>query len=148
MRITLDELTVNFEGVKGDFMASWRWLIGDTAEPILISALGDAFLKEADGSVYWLDVGGGNYHKVAESDEDFKSAMEMHAEEWFIPQLVLEIINFRGLSLAPNQCFGFKKSPAVGGEFEPDNFAPTAIDVHFLRQGRILEQAKKNDRPT
>lgn len=146
MRITWDELTVKFDGVKGDFMSSWRWLIGDTAKPVLISSLGDAFLREADGSVYWLDVGGGNYHKVAESYEDFKSAMELHAEEWFIPQLVAEIMSFRGLSLGPNQCFGFKTSPAVGGEFEPDNFEPTAIDVHFLRQGRILESTKHTEK--
>lgn len=143
MRITWDELTVNFEGVEGDFMASWRWLIGNTATPVLITSLGDAFFREADGSVYWLDVGGGNYHKVAETEEDFKTAMAEHAEEWFIPQLVMELMSFRGLTLGPNQCFGFITSPAVGGEFDPDNFEPTDIDVHFTRQGRILEQAKR-----
>ena len=60
MRITWDDLTVNFDDFQSeDLLKDWRWLIGSSAQPILISSVGDAFIQDETGKVFWLETGAG-----------------------------------------------------------------------------------------
>jgi hypothetical protein len=62
-------------------------------------------------------------------------------DEWFIPQLVGDILAL-GITRASHECFGFKKPPVLGGEYDPSNFEPTDISVHFSVLGQLHEQVK------
>ena len=45
MKITWNDLTVNFEQIDREKLVDdWRWLIGDSTLPILITSTGDMFL--------------------------------------------------------------------------------------------------------
>ncbi len=145
MKITWNELTVKFQLEKRDLLSDWRWLIGETAQPILIAAVGDVFLQEKDSSIWWLDVGGGQYSKVSSSVDEFKQAMSMNVNEWFLPQLVGDLLA-SGAKLGSNKCFSFKIPPVLGGEYTLENFEPIDLYVHFSILGQIHAQVK--DLPT
>ncbi len=142
MNINWDKLIVKFDRNLSDLLGEWRWLIGESAEPILITALGDAFVRETNASIWWLDVGGGQFNQVAESEEDFKKEMLSNVEEWFIPQLVEELLS-RGMVIGPNQVFSYKLAPTLNGQYEADNFEPTDLSVHFAILGSIQRQVSE-----
>ena len=139
MRITWNELTVTLDGVDLDSLLSeWRWLADESYQPVVITALGDLFLRREDGPIFWLDAGSGQLTEVASSAEEFKQLMVQpeNANEWFVPQFVGDLLS-TGLQLGPGQCFGYKVPPVLGGEIEPDNFEPTDLQVHFGILGQI-----------
>lgn len=46
MRITWNELTVSPHGVDlEDRLSEWRWMVDESFQPVVISALGDLFLR-------------------------------------------------------------------------------------------------------
>jgi hypothetical protein len=147
MQITWNELTVSPERVDLDgLLSEWRWLIDESCQPVIISALGDLFLRHEDGRIFWLSSGWGQLTKIADNAEELKQLMVQpnNAEEWFNPNLVGDIL-MAGQRLAPGQCFGYKVPPVLGGEIEPDNFEPTDLQVHFGILGQIHRQV--NDLP-
>ena len=142
MKLTRDDLFIQVSADGPDLLEDWRWLIRSEAQAFLVSSIGDAFLQNSDG-VHWLNVGDGTYTKVADSVVDFQS-MFTHPpklDEWFIPQLVGDILA-TGITRGPNECFGFKHPPILGGEYEPSNFEPTDLSVHFSILGQIHKQVK------
>lgn len=144
MRITWNELTVDFQKHgAGDLLRDWRWLLGDSMQLLLVSAIGDMFLTDSAGEVFWLDTGTGQLQKIAASIDQFQQLRQQqeNAEQWFIPQLVGDLIT-SGVRLAPGQCYSYKKPPILGGEIEPSNFQPTDLSVHFSILGQIHRQVK------
>lgn len=144
MRITWNELTVSPDGVDLDGLISeWRWLTDETFQPVVISALGDLFLRHDDGRIFWLSAGWGQLTEVAASAEEFMRLMVRpeNADEWFVPNLVGDILT-EGQRLGPGECFGYKVPPVLGGKVEPDNFEPTDLQVHFGILGQIHRQVK------
>ena len=101
------------------------------------------FLAEASGRVLWLDTGTGQLHQIASSVAEFQQLRQQpeHADQWFIPQLVGDLIS-SGVRLSAGQCYSYKKPPILGGEIEPANFEPTDLSVHFRVLGQIHRQVK------
>ena len=144
MRITWNELTVNFQThTEEDLLEEWRWLLGDSMQLCLVSSMGDMFLGNAEGQIFWLDAGTGQLQQVAESQPEFQQLMQRpeNANQWFMPQLVGDLIS-SGVCLGPGQCYSYKKPPVLGGKIEPGNFEPTDLSVHFSILGQIHRQVK------
>jgi len=144
VRLTWNELTVSSDGVDLDgLLSEWRWLADESFHPVVISALGDLFLRHDDGRIFWLSAGWGQLTEVATSAEEFKRRMvqRANANERFVPDLVGDILT-AGQRLGPGECFGYKHPPVLGGEIEPDNFEPTDLQVHFGILGQIHRQVK------
>lgn len=144
MRITWNELTVGFDPSKSDsLLADWRWLAGNNVHLIVVSSLGDLFLRDAQGRILWLDVGAARLTQVAESPEEFKRLMQEteHSEEWFVPQLIGDLI-VSGKRLAAGQCYSYKIPPMLSGKMELDNFEPTDLLVHCSMFGQIGRQTQ------
>lgn len=144
MRITWNELTINPDGLDFDsLLLEWRWLVPESMSPVVVSALGDLFLRDADESIHWLDTGAGKLTRVADNGEHFKELMVQSdfANEWFIPQLIGDLIE-SGQPLAVGQCYSCDIPPALGGEFTVDNVKPTDILIHFSMFGQVFRQIK------
>jgi hypothetical protein len=144
MNVTWKELTVNFQKHGADdLLRDWRWLVGDSMQLLIVSSLGDMFLANAEGRVFWLDTGTGLLQQVAESPEDFKHIMQQreNADQWFVPQLVGDLMA-AGVVLSAGQCYSYKKPPVLGGQIKPENFEPTDLSVHFSILGQIHRQVK------
>lgn len=145
MALTLDDLTVSISHLdRTALLRDWRWLIGPKKLPVLVSALGNAFVLEPDdGTVHVLDVGPGVLTQVASSTDEFRKRLrdKDFVIEHFAPIIVVRMRE-RGLALQPGQLYGFRKAPALGGEYSADNLEPTDIDVHFALTGQVQERAR------
>lgn len=144
MKITWRELAVDLSGQpQNDLMAKWRWLVPEALSLRMVSALGDAFLDDPIGAMYWLDSGGAKLVRIAESQEQFDNLRQQPelASQWFAPQVVGDLLS-AGHTLDPGQCFSYKVPPTLGGEFRPDNFVPCDLSVHFHTLGQIQSQVK------
>jgi hypothetical protein len=75
-------------------LEEWRWLLGDSMQLFLVSSMGDMFLGNPEGQVFWLDIPTGRLAQVAGSQQEFKQVMQQreNADEWFIPQLVGDLM--------------------------------------------------------
>ncbi|GAB5523140.1 MAG: hypothetical protein Roseis2KO_10120 [Roseivirga sp.] len=144
MKITWKELTINFNHLdRLGLIESWAWLVGDDKLPILISSIGDMFLEDQKGRVYWLNVGEGTLKLIANNQEKFTIKLNDDdiANELFMFQLVTNILN-SGLRLEPGKLFVYKQLPVIGGAYNAENFELTDIEVHFHLAGQIHEKIK------
>ena len=144
MRIKWDDLTVNFDDYQSeDLLEDWRWLIGSSAQPILISSVGDAFIQDETGKIFWLETGAGVITEVAPSYEEFKAALKdkEKVSELFLVPIVADL-KALNISLERGQCYGYKHLPILGGQYEASNFEPTDLSVHFAVSGQICFQVK------
>jgi hypothetical protein len=110
--------------------------------PILLSAMGDLFLRAPDGSIGWLRTGIGQWHQVASSLGEFNQLMTQPDKigEWFSPRLV-GILKAQGKKLGPGQCYGYINPPCLGGRHDATHVEPTDICVHFGMLGQVAAQA-------
>ena len=144
MDITWDDLTVNIDHVDSEMLVKhWRWLIGDNMTPIMVSAIGDIFLRNYDDTIYWLETGVGELNQVAENPAQFAEMLDdaYIIDEWFLPQLVADL-KVKGIELEPGKLYGFKQLPKLGGEYRASNFSLVDITKHFERTGKMLFKLK------
>jgi hypothetical protein len=146
VQITLNELTVGMEDVDRErLLDDWRWLIGLSKQPILLSAIGDAFVQdEHDGTIHLLDTAAGTCEPVAKDEVEFRRLVT--DPRWATDHLAVDVIaDFlrNGLPLAPGHIYSWKQPPALGGEYEFANAATADIAVHFSITGQIHEQLRE-----
>jgi hypothetical protein len=145
MALTLDDLTVSIRHLdRHALLRDWRWLIGPTKIPVLVTALGNAFLLDTeDGTVHVLDVGPATLQQVAACTDEFRKHLRQKdfVLEHFAPVIVVRMRE-RGQTLQPGQLYGFRTPPPLGGEYSADNLEPTDIDVHFALLGQIQQRTR------
>ncbi len=144
MRITWRELVVDLSGQSSDdLLSEWRWLVPSTFSLGIVSALGDGFLFDEDGCIFWLDVGGAELTKIAETKVQFDQLRQQpdRAKQWFAPQIVGDLLA-SGKVLTTGQCFSYIKPLTLGGPFAPTNFNVCSVSVHFGTLGQIQRQVK------
>ncbi|PIQ46940.1 MAG: hypothetical protein COW03_17470 [Cytophagales bacterium CG12_big_fil_rev_8_21_14_0_65_40_12] len=144
MKISWNDLTVDFSHINPDkLLQDWVWLIGEGKKPILVSSIGDLFLTDKSGKCFWLNAGEGILEEVAESLEEFEIKLKdnKYVNEWFLIALV-KIFKEKGFELTDRCLYSFKKLPVLGGEYEPENFEITDIEVHFSLSGQINQKIK------
>ena len=138
MPLTWDDLTVSFEHIdRTKLVEDWQWLV-DSSLPILITSVGDAFLQNENGEIYWLITGSAELQKVANSYEEFQAKLNDNnlIHEWFLVPVVSQLKE-RGVQLEQGKLYGFKQLPVLGGKYEAENFELTDIEVHFAMSGQM-----------
>jgi hypothetical protein len=143
MKIVLDDLTIRCKNeISGRITEDWEWLIGTDKTVVMISAIGDMFLKENNQNIYWLDVGCGTLEMVATSIQEFEKKLTDYEQvnEWFMIDLITALRS--GKKLNEGELYSYKKLPAIGGDYSVDNFEPTDIEVHFGFAAQIHQQIK------
>jgi len=122
----------------GDALQSWRWRVGVDATPWLVTALGDVFVRAADGRISFLDTYTGELSEAAAANTDWTRALQNpgHLEQWFDPSLV-SALRQRGLTLGPEECYSPIEPLILGGKMEPGNFEVTDWRVHIGLLGRM-----------
>lgn len=119
----------------------WRWLVGESETPLLLSALGDWVFGRPDGSLAKLDLLEGRYSTIARSSEEFNKFKS--SKEWLDTEFSFgwfEIALANGLTPTNNQCIGWKVAPAVGGKFSVDNLQVFDMAVYQWIQGQLHQQ--------
>jgi hypothetical protein len=144
MDLQLDDLTINIAHVDMDDLCEcWMWLIPDLKQVLMISKMGDMFIMQKDGCIYWLATDMGNLTKIANDYKEFEQLLleEDNLDNWFLPLLIQQLIA-AGMLLGPNQVYSFKLMPVMGGDYAVDNIEPTDLSVHFTITGQICQQIK------
>jgi hypothetical protein len=144
MKITWKDLSIDLSNIdRSKLIVDWIWLIGNDKEPIMVSSIGDMFLKDKNGKIYWLNVGEGLLDSVSENIDEFNLKLkdDSQVDEWFMIGLVQQIKE-SGLELENGKLYGYKKLPVIGGDYEPENFELTDLEVHFSLTGQIHKQIK------
>jgi hypothetical protein len=144
MKNNLDDFIVKFDNNSVDrLIGDWIWLIGNDKTPILVSAIGDLFLRDDKNNIFWLNLGEGKLNLVANGNEEFEGKLKDidQVNEWFMIDLIEELKN-SGQDLTDIQVYSYKKLPILGGDYSADNFEATDIEVHFCFAGQIHEQVK------
>jgi hypothetical protein len=142
--MNLDDLIVKFNKDSADKLTEdWNWLIGTDKTPIIVTAIGDMFLKDTNQKIYWLDVGQGKCEIVADRLQDFEDKLKdiEQVNEWFMIDLTTAL-RLSGKELKDGQLYSYKKLPIIGGDYTVDNFAPLDIVEHFGYTGDIHKQIK------
>ena len=144
MRVTWNELVVDRATIAVDgLLDTWRWLVDASCQVILVGTLGDLFVQNAIGQVFWLDAGWGQLTLVAENPDAFQQSLLQpeNLDQWFVPQLVGDLLT-SGKQLKPGECFGYQVPPTIGGAIAPENFEPIDVSVYFGLLGQIQQQVK------
>ena len=124
-----------------DICSDWQWLLNNQYSPVMVSLSGDMFLADKNAAIFWLDTGKGKLKQIAESIEEFKSALEVldNIDEWLLASTALDLID-AGMTLKENEVYSYKKMPILNGDYSLENFEPTDISVHFSMTGQICRQ--------
>jgi hypothetical protein len=132
-----------------ELLSTWRFLLPNTFNVWLVNRVGDVFAVFEDGSVHMLDVGRGAIERVADDCDQFVTRIDEddHADTWMMVSLVNACVK-AGMKIGPNQCYGFKIPPMLGGTYEVENMEPTLLSVHYSLLGEICEQTKDLPRGT
>lgn len=144
MKITWDDLRIDFDSDTSDkLVEDWKWLVGEDKTPVMITSIGDIFVKDGNGKIYWLNVGEGTVIIVADDVEEFKVKLQDHelVNNWFLVDLVVAL-KAAGLELGKGDIYSYIKLPVLGGDYTVDNFEVTSMEVHFSFAGQIHKQEK------
>jgi hypothetical protein len=128
----------------------WRTLLEDWMPPLpstftlwLVNRFGDLFVVTDDNVVHMLDVSAGAFKRVADNRDHFAQLLDLdgNANNWLMIPFV-DSCRAAKMTLGPNECYGFKIAPLLGGKYELANIEPTDIAVHYSTLADILKQAK------
>jgi len=131
------------EPVIGTLLNHWDWLVPADLHPILVSSIGDMWLKDNQGQVFWLNVGVGCLEKVASTETEFivKLNDDQIANEWFMFELI-QALKDTGVKRASDELFGYILLPIIGGKYTVNNFELTSVEKHFAHAGQIHRQLR------
>ena len=144
MNPTINQLTRDISNIdQTDLLSAWQWKLNSTMRIILISNLGDLFLEDKTGEIYWLITDGGELKKIADNISEFETSLNDYdfVDNWFLPGLV-EKLQLSGMMLKSNEVFSPQKMTVLGGTYDIDNFSPVDMSVHFQFTGVISEKIK------
>ncbi len=121
--------------------SAWGWLLRAPFTPLLFSVVGDVFMQDDTGDVFWLNTGTAELSKVATSQAEF--ADRLSGEDgafWLMPELV-EQLNAAGKVLQPGWCYTFVTLPIFkDGLYEVANLNPVPAAEHFALTGALHAQ--------
>ncbi len=143
MKVTMNDLTVNFSHLDRDtLLEDWRWLIGPSKLPILLTASGNAFVQDADDeTVHFLRIGTAELLPIAENEDAFRALLgdDAFVTNYLAVQMVGAMMQ-KGTRLGPGQIYSFKILPTLGGQYALENVEATDISVHFSLSGQMQQK--------
>jgi hypothetical protein len=124
-------------------LAPWADLLPASFTVWLVNRFGDVFAVCDDGTVCRLDIGSGTFVHVAGSREEFMelSNVQEDADDLLMIPFVDQCVA-AGMILSPNQCYGYKIPPILGGEYDLENFIRIGIAEHYAFHGDLHQQTK------
>lgn len=120
-------------------LEEWRWKLGDDAEVFRVTIFGDLYVREPDGSIGWLDVGGARYVDAAESATAWVEEARTHGAEWFHWDILRELMG-HGVRPPAGQVYSWINDPMLGGSRSVDNIHFISPWVQVARAGMVAEQ--------
>jgi hypothetical protein len=139
-----EDLLVSLDGIDpGALLESWRWLVPDTLQPWFATALGDLFLRDADGRVWWLDVGMGAVECLAGDEQEFEELLsDADNRTVLFGEAFVDALAEAGVTRTAWECYCYQVLPVLGGKYETENFRVCDVMTQFGIWGPIHEKIK------
>lgn len=127
----------------GEHLAGWVPPLPGEFTMWMVNRFGDVICFFEDGSVHYLDTGAGEVRRLADNRDDFcgKIGEGNNANDWLMIPLVDRCVA-AGMQLGPDQCYGFKIPPVLGGQYTVDNIAPIDLAVYLSFSADVHRQIK------
>jgi len=125
-------------GTGARLLDDWRWMIGDDPQVVEATVFGDVFTEDAEGRVYWLDTGRGQYVEVAKNRGEWRAALKRGNEQWFHWD-TLQHLRSLGVELQKGDVYSWRHAPMVGGAEVADNVDVVSLEVHVSFAGRLAQ---------
>ncbi len=124
-------------------LSGWAGTIPESFSLWLVNRFGDAFLVLDDESVHLLDVGTGEFNRLADDRDHFAQLLDVghNADLWLLIPLV-DACRAALPELSEGQCYGFKVPRLLGGKYVRDNVAPTDLTLHYSVLSDVHRQTK------
>jgi hypothetical protein len=113
----------------------------------MMSRLGDFFLEDDNGIIYWLNTGTGELDRIAASDAEFQQLLQTESfDDWFLTDLVDEC-HAAGLIPGDGEVLSYKILPIFEeGEYTVENMHVISAEAHLEYSGvTVLELVEEED---
>jgi hypothetical protein len=126
-----------------EMLRDWHWTLPKSFEVWIVTRFADLVIVQEDGSVWFLDTGGGTYNRIADSKDHFADLADDADTfgNWFAVRAVDEMVAARHI-LGLNQCYSFRLPTGLGGDYAITNYMVTDIHVHLAMHGQIFGHTK------
>lgn len=126
-----------------ELLADWMWLVNRPCTVIAMNNFADIFLRDSKDGIRLLVVSSGSLTKLADSQAEFQdlALAKDNQRAWFSLDLLTELER-AGMSLAPSQCFSFKRPLALGGACDVSNIGVAPISVYVSLMGQLHRQLR------
>lgn len=117
----------------------YRWKLPQEDFTIqILTKLGDCFLSNDQGQVFWLNTAEGMFLNVAKSVETFRNKLKDSCQvaDWFLPHLIVEARK-SGLSTSDDEVISYRNHPALGGNYRCSNLTTLSVNEHFEQTGKL-----------
>jgi hypothetical protein len=122
-------------------LSTWAWFLRRPYRLLGLSAFGDLFLEDADGSIKMLDLVACQLKTIATCIEEFDWGLSdpTHQEEWLMAGLYRRATE-TGVRRAVGQCLAFQTPPILGGSLEPENLIAWDRWAYYEGLAKLLPQ--------
>jgi len=107
----------------------------------IVNRLGELIVVDENEKVYFMQVGTGVLHSVADNRQQFAQRLDLmeNADVWLRISLV-DACSKANMRLADHECYGFKVPPVLQGQYAIDNLQPTLLDKHYSLLAHLVKQ--------
>jgi hypothetical protein len=121
----------------------WGWLLTEPCTPVLVTSLGDWFLKGDSGRVDFLDTLEGKVSTVASSMDglNFMLSDQEVRDQYFLSGFVIAMLR-AGFRRHRGQCYGYKVHPILGAKVDAENLTLTDIEFAQSMSGQLHQQIR------
>ena len=122
-------------------LSTWAWYLRRPYRLLGLSAFGDLFLDDADGSIKMLDLVACELKEIATCIEEFDWGLgnAAHQEEWLMAGLCRRAAG-AGMRRAADECLAFRTPPILGGALEPENLVAWDRWAYYEGLAKLLPQ--------
>jgi len=126
-----------------NILDNWEWYFESPMELVLVTALGDLFLRDEDDNILLFNPGSAEIIEIAGNHEEFKQefAKGNNINSWFLPALIDSLRAKLG-PLQKGQCYGFIILPFLNGQYEISNFKIYPLKEYLDNLSTIYYQVK------
>lgn len=124
-------------------LEAWRWMLPPEFTIWMVNRFGELILVTEDGSVHYLDIGGGALKRIADSRDHFSEKIDEdnNANDWLMIPLVDRCVA-AGFAISPDECYAFRQLPALGGDYTVENVRIAKLAGYYGYAGLVHEKIR------